>query len=78
LNVKQIEPDMDHQEQFVSELREFAAKLRCAADLQLAPDINDGVVFNVALLWELVTWKEAKKFWEELIEGKYEWSGIGK
>ena len=78
MNVKQIERDMDRQEQFVSELRDFVDKLRRAADLHVAPDLNDGVVFNVALLWELVPWKEAKKYWEELIEGKYEWSGIGK
>lgn len=32
----------------------------------------------MALLWELVSWKEAKAYWEELMEGKYEWSSIGK
>jgi multidrug efflux pump subunit AcrA (membrane-fusion protein) len=53
------------------------AKLR-AADLHLDPDLNDGVVLNVAPLWELVPWKEAKNYWEELVEGKYEWSSIGK
>jgi len=49
-----------------------------AADLHLEPDLNDGVVLNIAPLWELVPWKEAKEYWEELLEGKYEWSGIGK
>ena len=29
-------------------------------------------------LWELVPWKLAKSYWEELMEGKYEWSSIGK
>lgn len=75
---KQIEKDMDHQEQFVSELHDFKDKLRRAADLHLEPDLNDGVVLNIAPLWELVPWKEAKKYWEELNEGKYEWSSIGK
>ncbi len=75
---KQIEKDMDRQEQFVSELHDFKDKLRRAADLHLTPDLNDGVVLNVAPLWELVPWKEAKKYWEELAEGKYEWSSIGK
>ena len=23
-------------------------------------------------------WKEAKKYWNELLDGKYEWSSIGK
>ncbi len=36
------------------------------------------VVLNIAPLWELVPWKDAKKYWEELLAGKYEWSSIGK
>ncbi len=76
--VKQIEKDMDRQEQFVSELRDFADKLRQAANLHLKPDLNDGVVLNIAPLWELAPWKEAKEYWEELIKGEHEWSGIGK
>ena len=63
---------------FLSELRDFEDKLRRAANLHLDPDLNDGVVLNIAPLWELVPWKEAKKYWEELLEGKYEWSSIGK
>ena len=63
---------MERQEQFVSELNDFRDKLRRAADLRLDPDLNDGVVLNIAPLWELVTWKEANNYWEELIEGKYE------
>ncbi len=73
---KQIEKDMDRQEQFVSELRDFADKLRRAADLHLDPDLNDGVVLNIAPLWELVPWNEPEKYWEELQEGKYDWSHI--
>jgi len=41
--------------------------------------LNDGVVLNIAPLHELVpSWKEAKKYWTELIAGKHEWSSIGK
>jgi len=75
---KQIEKDMDRQEQFVSELHDFADKLRRAANLHLIPDLNDGVVLTIAPLFELVPWKEAKEYWEDLVEGKYEWSSIGK
>ena len=60
----------------MSELHDFKDKLRRAADLHLAPDLNDGVVLNIAPLWELVPWKEAKKYWDELQEGKYDWSHI--
>jgi hypothetical protein len=49
-----------------------------AANLHLESDLNDGVVLNIAPLWELVPWKEAKKHWDELIEGRCEWSSIGK
>jgi len=73
---KQIEKDIDRQEQFVAELQDFRDKLRRAADLRIAPDLNDGVILNIAPLWELVPWKEPKKYWEELQEGKYDWAHI--
>jgi hypothetical protein len=75
---KQIEKDMDRQDQLVSELHDFADKLRRAANLHLVPDLNDGVVLTIAPLFELVPWKEAKECWGDLVEGKYEWSSIGK
>ncbi len=75
---KQLEKQIDRQEALLSELRDFQDKLRRAANLNLEPDLNDGVVLNIAPLWELVPWSEAKKYWEELISGKYEWSSIGK
>ena len=77
-SVKTIEKEIDHQEEFVSELRDFEEKLRHVANLHLAPDLDDGVVLNIAPLWELVPSKEAKKSWDELLDGKYEWSSIGK
>jgi hypothetical protein len=75
---KQLEKDLDKQESFLSELYDFRDKLKRAADLNLEPDLNDGVVLNIAPLWELVPWKEAEKYWKELIAGKYEWSSIAK
>jgi len=75
---KQIEKEIDRQEQFVSELHDFKDKLRCAADLHITPDLNDGVVLNIAPLWELVPWKEAQKYWEELQEGKYDWAHVAR
>jgi len=76
--VKKLEKEIDRQEEFISELRDFEDKLRRAANLHLEPDLNDGVILNIAPLWELVPWKEAKKYWEELRDDKYEWSSIGK
>jgi hypothetical protein len=75
---KKLDKDIERQEEFISELRDFEDKLRRVANLHLEPNLNDGVVLNIAPLWELVPWKEAKNYWEELLGGKYEWSSIGK
>ena len=75
---KRLAKETERQEDFLSELQDFEDKLRRAANLHLEPDLNDGVVLNIAPLHELVPWKEAKSYWEELLEGKYEWSSIGK
>jgi hypothetical protein len=73
---KQLEKDIDRQEQFVSELRDFEERLRRVANLHLDFDLNDGVILNIAPLWEIVPWAEPKKYWEALQEGKYDWSHI--
>jgi hypothetical protein len=75
---KRLARELESQEDLLSELRDFEDKLRRAANLHLVLDLNDGVVLNIAPLWELVPWKEAKSHWEELLEGKYEWSSIGR
>ena len=75
---KKLDKDINRQEAFLSELRDFEDKLRRAANLHLDPDLNDGVVLNIAPLRELVPWKEAKSYWDDLMDGKYEWSSIGK
>ena len=75
---KKIDKDIDRQDALLSELRDFEDKLRRAANLHLDPDLNDGMVLNIAPLRELVPWKEAKCYWDDLMDGKYEWSSIGK
>ena len=87
---KKIDKEIERQEDLLGELKDFAEKLERAAklnfgntetlnsDVTYEPDLNDGVVLNIAPLWELVPWKEAKNYWEELLEGKYEWSSMGK
>ena len=76
--VKKLETDIERRGEFISELWDFEDKLRRVANLHLDPDLNDGVVLNIAPFWELVPWIEAKNYWEELLDGKYEWSSIGK
>jgi hypothetical protein len=77
-DAKRLAKEVERQEDFITELRDFEDKLRRAANLHLDPDRNDGVVLNIASLHELVPWKEAKNYWDELLAGKYEWSSIGK
>jgi hypothetical protein len=76
--VKKLEKEIDSQEAFVSELNDFVEKLERAANLDLIPEHDDGVVLTIAPLRELVPWNEPKNYWDELIEGKYAWSSIGK
>lgn len=76
LKAKKIEKEIDSQEQFVSELRDFEEKLRRVANLHLDFDLNDGVILNMAPLWELVYWSEPKKYWDALQEGRYDWAHI--
>jgi len=75
---KKLDKEIERQEDFLSELWDFEDKLRRTANLHLEPNLNDGVVLNIAPLHELVPWKEAKGYWEELLKGKYEWSSIGR
>ncbi len=75
---RQAEKAIERQEALLNDVEEFRDRLRRAADLNLVPDLNDGVVLNIAPLWELVPWSEAKSYWNDLLAGKYEWSSIGK
>jgi hypothetical protein len=72
-----IEREMEKQEALLSELSDFRDKLERVVKLDFTPDLDDGMVLTVAPLWELVPWKVAKDYWQELVAGKYPWSSVG-
>jgi len=74
--IRRLEKEMDRLDALLSELKDFEERLRRVANLHLDFDLNDGVILNIAPLWELVPWSEPKKYWEELQEGKYDWAHI--
>ena len=75
-NDKSAQSDLEEQEDLLREVMGFRDKLQNAASYNLEPDLNDGVVLNIAPLHELVPWKETEKYWKELMKGEYEWSSI--
>ena len=48
------------------------------AALGYEPNLDDGVLLNIAPFHELTPWKEAQAYWKELTEGAYAWSTIAK
>lgn len=75
---KKILAEIEEQEDLLAEINRFADKIQTVADLSLVPDLDDGVVLTAAPLWEVIPWKDLADYWKELLEGKYDWSSIGK
>ena len=71
---KRREREIVKQQKVVDEITTFRNRLDEIALRGLTPDLNDGVLISIAPLWELVPWKESGKMWQELADGKYEWS----
>jgi hypothetical protein len=70
----QAERQIEAQDALVTEIRSFKEQLEEITQLDYDPDLNDGVVLNIAPFHKLTPWQLAKDYWDELLEGKYEWS----
>jgi len=74
--VRQVEKEIEEKVELLEELEWFQRELKKVAERGYAPDLDDGVIINMAPLHELVPWKEAAKVWGELGEGEYDWSKL--
>lgn len=81
---RDLAKERDTMEELLQEIREFAEQVTKIIEMKddigklvgYNPDINDGVILNMAPLYSLIPWKEPQKYWEELQEGKYDWAHI--
>jgi len=65
-------------EELLEELEHFKKDINEVIALRYKPNIDDGVILNMAPLYKLIPWKEPEKYYKELQEGKYEWSQISR
>jgi len=68
----------DEAEKLLADLDEFARRLKAVTDGGYSPDINDGVILNMAPLRQVVpAWsKEPQKYWDGLERGEYDWAHV--
>ncbi len=80
---KMAEKDLEGLETALSDLLDFEKALRQVLEAKdergrtvgWAPEIDDGVILNLAALRDLMpSWKEPGKFWKGLEAGEFDWS----
>lgn len=71
-----IERAIEERVTLLEELDWFESRLRAVAERGCRPDLDDGVIINMAPLHELVPWKEPKTIWQKLEKGDYDWAHL--
>ncbi|MBW1803653.1 MAG: SAM-dependent methyltransferase, partial [Deltaproteobacteria bacterium] len=72
-----LEKEIGKLVEVLDDVREFLKRLTFVIEERgYVPHIDDGVLLNMAPLWELIpSWqKEPKKAWEALERGDYDWA----
>jgi len=65
-------------EDFIEELKLFKQNIQEVIDTGFKPDIDDGVILNMAPLYKLIPWKEPEKYYKNLQMGQYEWAHVSR
>ncbi len=73
---RRLEKQISEFEDVLEDVREFAKKIDAILKQGYTPHIDDGVLINMAPLWELIPlWQaELEKCWDALEQGDYDWS----
>ncbi|MCL4487038.1 MAG: BREX-1 system adenine-specific DNA-methyltransferase PglX [Chloroflexi bacterium] len=75
---RELAKDADEIEKLLVDLEEFAKHLKAITDRGYDPDIDDGVILNLAPLASVIpAWRmEPQKYWDALEHGDYDWARI--
>jgi len=73
---RRLEKEIAELEDMLEDVKEFARRIDAILRRGYTPHIDDGVLINMAPLWELIpSWQaEPKKCWQALERGDYDWS----
>jgi len=75
---KEMEKLIAKSEEFLEELELFKQDIQEVIDTGFKPDIDDGVILNMAPLYKLIPWKEPEKYYKNLQMGQYEWAHVSR
>lgn len=75
---RRLEKEREEALALLEEIRSFEGEIRKVAETGWAPDLDDGVVINLAPLHAVVPWKEPEKVWKKLKKGDYDWARLAR
>jgi len=74
---RRLQKKIEEIQDLLEDVRQFNKHLTFISEVRgYRPHLDDGVLLNMAPLWELIpSWQaEPKKAWQELEAGKYDWA----
>lgn len=76
---RKIDNELSKINELIIEVEQFKKEVQEVIDSGFKPDIDDGVILNMAPLFKLIpSWKEPEKFYKKLKDGDFEWSSVSK